>query len=376
MKECKTTKSYTLILPIHSLHQAQIQNAFDALVMWNRAKTKPTVDRSFCGTVCIRLRQNKIRHNIQPRETRWKTGQCGNVSVAQNPTILKPCFIVFGDRFGRVWSVYRSLHRVRNPNIFDLLMMILVEHGVVDATFERQYFWAEIWLILPRFWTCATRIWDARLDVSQINVKIIFIKMRKIVQNRFREFLNKNGKILVDGNWRRAIIANGISLERQLVDFGVGITRCQVIRTILHGEAFAFDAVYLVSCDVVFLVACDVHPPTPKLLKPPQTPMKPLFCGWFGWKLVPPRNKFTPRRHLQTSNGYLQELRVPPSCAQNFPGTVGSCQRVSRMRFADEPHVCRHQKGHLHHWPYNNTKTSDMHSVSRFWPQICWEVTV
>ena len=102
MKECKTTKSYTLILPIHSPHQAQIQNAFDALVMWNRAKAKPTVDRSFCGTVCTRLRQNRIRRDIEPRETRWKTGQCGNVSVAQNPTILKPCFIVFGDRFGRV----------------------------------------------------------------------------------------------------------------------------------------------------------------------------------------------------------------------------------------------------------------------------------
>ena len=125
MKECKTTKSYTLILPIHSPHQPQIQNAFDALVMWNRAKAKPTVDRSFCGTVCTRLRQNSIRHNIEPRETRWKTGQCGNVSVAQNPTILKPCFIVFGDRFGRVWSVYRSLHRVRNPNIFDLPMILV-----------------------------------------------------------------------------------------------------------------------------------------------------------------------------------------------------------------------------------------------------------
>ena len=125
MKECKTTKSYTLILPIHSPHQAQVQNAFDALIMWNRAKAKPTVDRSFCGTVCTRLRQNSIRHNIEPRETRWKTGQCGNVSVAQNPTILKPCFIVFGDRFGRVWSVYRSLHRVHNPNIFDLPMILV-----------------------------------------------------------------------------------------------------------------------------------------------------------------------------------------------------------------------------------------------------------
>jgi hypothetical protein len=69
MKECKTTKSYTLILPIHSPHQAQIQNAFDALVMRNRAKTKPQLTDPFVARFVLDSDKTEFDITLNPRDT-------------------------------------------------------------------------------------------------------------------------------------------------------------------------------------------------------------------------------------------------------------------------------------------------------------------
>jgi hypothetical protein len=65
-KECKTTKSYTLILPIHSPHQAQIQNAFDALVMRNRAKTKPQLTDPFVARFVLDSDKTEFDITLNP----------------------------------------------------------------------------------------------------------------------------------------------------------------------------------------------------------------------------------------------------------------------------------------------------------------------
>ena len=171
------TKPWIVIVPIHCFHQAQIQSACDELVMWYHAKMESTADRSFWCT---------------------KTSQRGNVFMAQNPILLNRCFFVLETvtYFRWILLVYRSLRRVRNPSIRDLFA-ILVEHSVVNATFE---------VILWQFWTCATHANEMR--------EFMFHTGCDNWGNFSRD--NKNGELVVDWNWRRLFNIHTIRHETWL----------------------------------------------------------------------------------------------------------------------------------------------------------------